>query len=284
MYPLDMHPGYRSTFSAALLWLALATLPGCGAAFLPDECFPGASQCAAAGVQTCVLGPSGNHVWGSAVPCPTGQACSAGVCSLTCADECTLGQRECVGSTPRQCEVSATGCARWTTQSACGAGFICSGGNCAGCSQHGECDAVSVCTHLGDPARGRCVPESGRQWDVYIWKVEFTAYDASGAVWDPGGTPDPKVSVKVNDVVQGSISADDTYKIDRTGKTFSPIRITLKTGDTFTLTAWDVDVSSDDYADGGLWTNALSLARSGAYSGPLGKQVVSVNLSIRPVP
>lgn len=133
--------------------------------------------------------------------------------------------------------------------------------------------------------RGRCVPESGRQWDVYVWKVEFPDRDPAGELWDGfGGLPDPKLTVEVNDVVVGSVSADDTYKIDRTGKTFTPIRVTLKTGNSLGFGAFDVDVSSDDYADGSKWTSGIGLAKAYGYKGKLYYQRVSVDLEIRPVP
>lgn len=178
----------------------------------------------------------------------------------------------------------ASGCTDWASGSSCSGGLVCKLGDCSACASHSECSSTQICNYVQD-VRGRCVTATGRQWDVYVTKVTFPQYDSTGALWDPGGFPDPRIEIEVNDTYVGHVTFDDTYSVDRSTQAFTPIRISLPAETTsLSVTAYDEDVTSNDYADGTKWTQAISLARQYGYAGLLYGQRVSVTFSIVPVP
>lgn len=161
---------------------------------------------------------------------------------------------------------------------------MCKQGDCTACATHSDCSATQICNYIQDN-RGRCLSATGRQWDVFINKVTFPMYDSTGALWDPGGLPDPRIEVAVGGTVVGNATFQNTYTVDRTGQSYTPIRISLAS-ETTTLDvfAYDEDLTSNDYADSGRWSMSIALARAYVYSGLLSENRVRVEFSIVPVP
>ena len=129
---------------------------------------------------------------------------------------------------------------------------MCKKGDCTACATHSDCSATQICNYIQDN-RGRCLSATGRQWDVFINKVTFPMYDSTGALWDPGGFPDPRIEVAVG----GTTTLD--------------------------VLAYDEDLTSNDYADGTRWSMSIALARA-CGSGLLFENRVRVEFSIVPVP
>lgn len=178
----------------------------------------------------------------------------------------------------------ASGCTDWSSGAACSGGLVCVIGACEACQSHSQCSTTQICTYVMD-SRGRCVVGTGRQWDLYVFKVQFPQYDETGAHWDPGGFPDPRIEIKVNDVYIGGVSFQDTFSVDRTGQSFAPIRFSLPSEtSTIDVLAYDEDLTSNDYADGSRWTQGINLARQYGYSGSLYGNRVGVEFTIMPVP
>jgi hypothetical protein len=166
----------------------------------------------------------------------------------------------------------------------CTNGLVCKLGDCTACAAHQDCSTTQICNYIQD-ARGRCITGTGRQWDVYIAKVTFPMFDSTGQLWDPGGLPDPRIEVVVDNVVIGSATFSDTYSVDRTGQSYTPIRITLPSEmTTIDIFAYDEDIASNDYADSGRWTQGINLARQYGYAGLLANSRVRVEFAIFPVP
>jgi hypothetical protein len=73
--------------------------------------------------------------------------------------------------------------------------------------------------------------------------------------------------------------------VDRTGQSYTPIRISLASETTtLDVLAYDEDLTSNDYADGARWPMSIGLARAYGYSGLLFENRVRVEFSIVPVP
>ncbi len=130
--------------------------------FCSDECAEGASRCGGGGVQVCgQFDADACREWGSAVPCPAGQACAMGACAAQCNDECAMGATRCGGGGVQQCgDFDADVCREWSAGTPCGEGEACSAGAClpvaAGCAADAECPDGFVCAFATCVARRAC--------------------------------------------------------------------------------------------------------------------------------
>lgn len=117
-------------------------------------CTVGTKVCDGTQVRECVL-ISGCPALSAALPCPSGSACSGGVCSPTCTDACTtVGATKCSGTNVQTCELKSSGCKDWSLPSACPSPKTCSGEACvltctdactAGTKRCGAGDTVETC-------------------------------------------------------------------------------------------------------------------------------------------
>lgn len=122
----------------------------------------GAPACGGGGVVTCVVLPSGCLGYEAAVPCATGETCSNGVCSSTCADECGAGESQCTGQAVQTCgEFDGDACLDWGDPQACDGCGACVEGTCvAPCSDECPFEGATQCQGGGvrtcGPSDGGC--------------------------------------------------------------------------------------------------------------------------------
>ncbi len=212
----------------------------------------------------------------SETKCPAGQVCSAGVCQGPCTDNCS--KPACVAGKFVGCELQANGCKLKQNPVDCDFGQLCKPGasGCSDCESSLECPANEVCV----PLLG-CTEASGGDYKVTIESAVFPQYDA-GSAWDGGGgLPDPKVCVSVSGKAVGcTTEKSDTLTPVWSGQSFV---VTLYSYSKLEIAAYDIDVMSDDYADGSAWSGWLSLVKAGGYNDYLYNDVVKVKFSIVPV-
>ena len=90
-----------------------------------DECADGEVMCVGPGALRKCGEADGDACrdWLATSACPTGQVCSNGSCSATCADECQLGDRMCSGTGVIECgDANADGCYEWGPVVPCATG------------------------------------------------------------------------------------------------------------------------------------------------------------------
>ncbi|MCO4762716.1 MAG: hypothetical protein KC502_14480 [Myxococcales bacterium] len=114
----------------------------------------GAKQCQLNAVQICGdFNKDGCLEWGTAVPCKSGDACSAGSCAATCKDQCTTqGAKQCdpAGGVQTCDDYNKDGCKEWGTPTACGANLTCSGGSCVKtCANQCQANGAKQCVPGG---------------------------------------------------------------------------------------------------------------------------------------
>lgn len=134
-----------------------------------NECTtPGTHRCAGTQLETCGQYDADACLdWGGGVACPSGETCSAGVCSGKCVDECTAaGVSLCSGNGTITCgQLDADPCLEWSTPTPCKDGQTCSGGACGlGCTD--ECDTVGArrCSLLGVETCGQVDADACLEW------------------------------------------------------------------------------------------------------------------------
>ncbi|MBT9558309.1 MAG: right-handed parallel beta-helix repeat-containing protein [Myxococcales bacterium] len=102
-----------------------------------NECdTSGAKRCnvAGTGVELCAEHDGdGCLEWGTSVPCPGGQACDVGSCTVTCQNTCAaVGLTQCSGNGVQTCgDGNGDGCLEWSGAVACGVTATCASGACA---------------------------------------------------------------------------------------------------------------------------------------------------------
>ncbi|MEY3015394.1 MAG: hypothetical protein RIT45_4129, partial [Pseudomonadota bacterium] len=118
-----------------------------------------------------------------------------------------------------------------------------------------------------------------------IVSAKFTEKDPYGESWDGfGGAPEPKICAyaAVGETKSTTIGCT-TMKSD----TFSPFyfetfEAEISSLEKLCFSAYDVDVSADDYADGACWENWVGLVKAGGYSGSLYDGFVQIDFTIAP--
>ncbi|MFO0745303.1 MAG: PKD domain-containing protein [Myxococcota bacterium] len=132
----------------------------------------GATRCAGDAVETCGEDGDGCLVWGAAVACDAGEACSNGACATTCTSECdAIGVHACDGAAGvKTCaDPDHDGCLTWGAPVACDAGQSCANGACVlGCSD--ECSVVGArrCLSNGVQTCGNSDPDSCLEWGTAV--------------------------------------------------------------------------------------------------------------------
>jgi hypothetical protein len=124
-----------------------------------DECpADGELVCDADGYRQCGQQDDDSCLeWSTVTSCPSGETCSNGICSGTCADECAQGEKDCDGGGVRTCgEHDADPCFDWSPVEPCGEAEVCQGGQCSpsGCLQE---DEPCVCGE-NQCCEGHCCP------------------------------------------------------------------------------------------------------------------------------
>lgn len=208
--------------------------------------------------------------------CPADKVCNSGACVTQCKDECAGDS--CVGGKVVACVKGSDGCKKKLSPATCTGGKVCSAGGagCDDCSKQSDCAADEVCTVLSS-----CTYYgAGTSYDITINSVTFPVKDESGAAWDSfGGLPDPMICVY-----------DDTTKLGCTSTKndvldayfFETITVSLSSTSKLCLIAWDVDVSSNDNADGSCWQPWIGLVKAGGNYGFLYNNIVQVDFTIKP--
>jgi hypothetical protein len=136
-----------------------------------DECAVGAMACQGDGTMTCGdLDGDGCREWGPAVPCGTGQSCSAGVCSSACTDDCTADR--CDGNVSHTCgQFDGDSCKDLSPGTSCIPADPCREGACTG----GACEtAPKVCD---EPPAAECINDHTKR--VYQAQGTCSASDGS---------------------------------------------------------------------------------------------------------
>jgi hypothetical protein len=181
----------------------------------------------------------------------------------TCTSNCpSAGTFLCSNGAAQQCYRTAEGCLQYGPPTACQGGLVCKDSiGCSACSTSLECDTTAVCG-----ADRRCAAPWGKKFDFVIVSAVVAHKDASGALWDPNGIPDPRVILYVNDKEVGRTS----FKQDTETPVWNErISVVLNQGDKLSIGLWDTDLSDDDYVDSVSYGSLLYLLRAGGDSGPM---------------
>jgi hypothetical protein len=135
-----------------------------------DECAAGATACQGDGTMTCGdLDGDGCREWGPAVPCGSGQTCSAGVCSSACTDECTADR--CDGNVSHTCgQFDGDSCKDLSPGTSCIPADPCQEGACTG----GACEtAPKVCDQ---PPAAACLDDHTKR----VYQAQGTCSSSDG--------------------------------------------------------------------------------------------------------
>ena len=176
---------------------------------------------------------SGESAASCPADCDSGPACGDGACNGTettasCAVDCPAANEECGDET----------CDATETTASCPSDCPCEG-NVVG---DDTCTGENVCVN------GACVAAFGRVYRIVIGGGSMMQYNAAGDTWDdPGGLPDPLVTVTLNDNDLGSTGASQDTLTPSWGEDFSSV---IPGGSTIVLIVDDEDVAVDDYMFG----------------------------------
>ncbi len=241
-----------------------------------DACYPGQAECYGGGQYRTCIQVSGCWIWSGATACGGNETCSAGQCKpigATCTNECTAPT--CAFGLEVGCTKGSDGCWKKLAPQACTFGEICGTGmaGCGPCESHSQCTTDEICT-----AWGSCSSPYYSTLDVTIQSATFPVYDPTGEAWDAfGGLPDPRICVQTKDKILGCT----TTKSDTLYASFwQTISVSIAEGEMLCISAFDTDVSSDDYADGTCFSDLAGLIKAGGDSGLLLDGMVSVDFTV----
>lgn len=196
----------------------------------------------------------------------TGSSFGGGSGGTGCTNTCAADAKECIDGGARTCSIGSDGCAHWGSPVQCKGGDVCEGGSCGPCSDHNQCDNVSVC-HTG-----RCVDASGLKYEFTFVSASIPLKDGNGAAWDAfGGAPDAKMRLfKSDDAVCTTSAAQDDY-----APVWNESCSTIVTiSDSINFTMVETDAISDDNMEGHTFTDTIAMLKSGGGTIDLGNKTM----------
>ena len=201
--------------------------------------------------------------------CNGSETCSScqqdcGKCAPTCSDACKSDV--CAsGNAIQKCTLGSNGCYALGSVIPCGGGEVCQdyssigfASECGPCGDNDECSSKEVC------ASGSCTNASGLTYIVTLVSGEVPAVDDNGLNWDPGGLPELKACLKINDKEVGCTSYDQGSVVAAWNKSFET---KIYASDVVTVSYWDVDAISNDYIAGIQWSDTVGLVKASGFSG-----------------
>lgn len=200
--------------------------------------------------------------------CKGSETCSSckhdcGACAPTCTDTCKANT--CASGTAiEKCTLGSNGCKAPGAVVPCGGGEVCSAAYFGGPVEYGPCVDHDECGGKEVFASGSCTNASGLTYVVTLVSGQVPVVDDKGINWDPGGLPELKACLEINDEVVGCTGYTSDSVTANWDKSFET---KIYASDTVSVSYYDVDVVSNDYIAGILWKDTVSLLKNKGYSG-----------------